>query len=51
MITWKEVIDFDKNGNPLPSARVIKTEEEWKVLLTPEQFRITREKGRKKFQR
>ena len=45
MITWKEVIDFDKNGNPLPSARVKKTEEEWKVLLTPEQFRITREKG------
>ena len=45
MITWKEVIDFDKNGNPLPTARVKKTEEEWKALLTPEQFRITREKG------
>jgi peptide-methionine (R)-S-oxide reductase len=25
--------------------RVVKTEEEWRALLSPEQFRITREKG------
>lgn len=45
MITWKEVIDFSKNGNPKPTTRVEKTDEEWKSLLTSEQYRITRKKG------
>lgn len=45
MITWKNVIDYAVNGNPIPSRRVEKTEAEWKSLLTPEQFRITRLKG------
>ncbi len=45
MITWKEVIDFTNNGNLKPDFRVEKTTEEWKTLLTPEQFRITRQKG------
>jgi peptide-methionine (R)-S-oxide reductase len=45
MLTWKEVIDFTKNGNPIPERRVDKTEVEWKNLLTSEQFRITRNKG------
>lgn len=45
MITWKNIIDYTVNGNPTPSKRVEKTEDEWKSLLTPEQFRITRLKG------
>lgn len=45
MLTWKKVIDFTKNGNPIPTMRVDKTDAEWKALLTPEQFRITRQKG------
>jgi len=45
MINWKEVIDFTNNGNLNPDLRVEKTTEEWKALLTPEQFRITRQKG------
>jgi peptide-methionine (R)-S-oxide reductase len=45
MITWKSIINFTVNGNPTPSKRVEKTEEEWSQLLTPEQFRITRLKG------
>lgn len=45
MITWDEVMDFSKNGNPAPDTRVEKTEEEWRKLLTAEQFRITRKKG------
>ena len=45
MLTWKEVLVFSEKGNPTPSNRVEKTEEEWKALLTPEQFRIARMKG------
>lgn len=45
LITWKEVIEFTNNGNLKPDFRVNKTSDEWKALLTPEQFRITREKG------
>lgn len=45
MMTWKDVIHFSVNGNPTPDKRVEKTTEEWKGILTPEQFRITRKKG------
>jgi len=45
MLTWTDVIRFANRGNPKPDRRVEKTEEEWKAILTPEQFRITRKKG------
>ena len=45
MINWNEVIDHSKKGNPAPDKRVEKTEEEWKSILTPEQFKIARKKG------
>jgi peptide-methionine (R)-S-oxide reductase len=45
MLTWKNVISFSTNGNLKPECRVEKTETEWRELLTPEQFRITRKKG------
>ena len=45
ILTWKDIIHFAVKGNPTPDKRVEKTEEEWKALLTPEQFRITRNKG------
>jgi len=45
MLTWKEVINFTTKENPTPDRRVEKTKEEWQKLLTPEQYRITREKG------
>ena len=45
MLTWKEVINFSVKGNPIPDRRVEKTADEWKTQLTPEQFRITRQKG------
>lgn len=45
MITWKEVIHFAVNGNPTPSARLEKTEEEWRQVLSSEAFAITRLKG------
>jgi peptide-methionine (R)-S-oxide reductase len=45
MLTWKEVISFATKGNPTPDERVEKTAKQWKVILTPEQFKIARQKG------
>src|SRR5680860_543972 len=45
MLTWKDVIQFSTKGNPEPDRKVEKTEAEWREILTPEQFRITRQKG------
>lgn len=45
MLTWKNIIDFAVNGNPKPERIIQKTEDEWKSLLTHEQYRVTRKKG------
>ncbi len=45
MLTWKDIIDFTVKGNPKPDRKIKKTEAEWRALLTPEQFRVTRKKG------
>ena len=44
-MNWNTIIKYANNGSPAPIKRVEKTESEWKELLTPEQFRITRLKG------
>lgn len=45
MIKWKDVLDFAKTKNPVPPHRVEKTDEEWKQVLTPDEYQITRRKG------
>ncbi|AWH86613.1 protein-methionine-S-oxide reductase [Flavobacterium album] len=45
MLKWIDIVKFANNGNPMPTEKVVKTNEEWQRLLTPEQFRITRLKG------
>jgi peptide-methionine (R)-S-oxide reductase len=44
MMNWKDVLQYAKQ-NPQPDHKVIKTDDEWKVLLTPEQYRVTRHHG------
>lgn len=44
-ITWKDVLNFAKNGNPAPPKKVIKSEEEWKSELPADVFYVTRKKG------
>jgi peptide-methionine (R)-S-oxide reductase len=43
-MNWNDVLAYAKN-NPKPDREVKKTEQEWKALLTPEQFRVTRQHG------
>jgi len=45
MLTWKNIEDFVKKGVPAPENKVIKTEEEWKKLLSDDVFFITRQSG------
>lgn len=45
MLKWLEIIKLANNGAPAPDRRVEKTQEEWKEILTEEQFKITRLKG------
>lgn len=45
MLNWETVIERAKQGNLEPANRVEKTPEQWKALLTDEEFRVTRLKG------
>lgn len=45
MLTWNDIINFARNGNPQPDKRVNKTPEEWQQELTEKQYRITRQQG------
>ena len=45
ILTWADILRFTNRGNPQPDTRVDKTDEEWRKLLTWEQYRITRQKG------
>ncbi len=45
MLNWNDIIKFANEGNPTPDRKVIKTEEEWKAQLSPEEYRVTRLKG------
>lgn len=42
---WIDVLKYANQGSPAPDKRVVKSEEEWKKLLTDEQFYIARRKG------
>jgi peptide-methionine (R)-S-oxide reductase len=45
MLTYDTILKIIQNGNPTPYHRVEKTADEWRQLLTPEQYRVTREQG------
>lgn len=43
MIQWAEVLSLAKNGNPGPDRKVVKTDEEWRGQLKPDEYRVTRQ--------
>ena len=45
IINWADVIRFANKGKLTADRRVEKTDDEWRNLLTEEQFYITRKKG------
>jgi peptide methionine sulfoxide reductase msrA/msrB len=45
MLTWKDVLDFAETGNSEPDRRVVKSDEEWRSSLTPEQYHVARQSG------
>lgn len=45
MLTWKEVLRLAEQGNHPPDRRVSKTDDQWRSILTDEQFRVARQSG------
>ncbi len=45
MIKWINIIQFKGKENPIPPFRIEKTDDQWKSLLTEEEFYVTRKKG------
>lgn len=44
-LDWTGIVERAKTGNPAPKRRDERADEEWRELLTPEQYQITRLKG------
>jgi peptide-methionine (R)-S-oxide reductase len=44
-MNYSNVLNFLKNGNNAPDRRVEKSDDEWKNILTDEQYRVMRNKG------
>jgi len=45
MLKWGDVLKLGKSANPPPPKRVVKSDEEWKKILTADEFHVIRKKG------
>jgi methionine-R-sulfoxide reductase len=45
MLTWNDVLNYARTGNPVPDRRVEKSDTEWRKQLSGEQYEIARLKG------
>jgi methionine-R-sulfoxide reductase len=43
--TWKDVLRCAREGSPPPARRVEKSDAEWRALLSPEEYQVTRRAG------
>lgn len=44
-MNWNDIISKTNHGSANPPKRVEKNESEWREILSPEAFRVTRQKG------
>jgi peptide-methionine (R)-S-oxide reductase len=42
---WLDVLQYASKGNEVPPNRIIKSDDEWRQILTPEEFLVCRKKG------
>jgi len=42
---WQDVLHWARHGNPSPPKRIEFSEAEWRQRLTPEEYRVLRDKG------
>lgn len=45
MLNWNDIIKFANHGNPSPPKRVEKSADEWKQILSADEYYVTRQKG------
>ncbi len=43
MLKWNDVLQLAKDGSPAPDHKVVKTEAQWRALLSPQEFEVTRQ--------
>jgi len=43
ILKWPDIVRLATHGNPAPERKVVKTDQEWRAQLTPEQYQITRQ--------
>ena len=44
-MNWSDILQYAGKGNLTPPKRVVKSDEEWKKILTSDEFYVTRKKG------
>ncbi len=45
MLHWNDVVDLARGGSPPSTRRIVKTDSEWRSTLSPEEYKVTRQRG------
>lgn len=45
MLKWQDVLDYARNGSPAPERKVQKSDAQWRQMLSPEAYAVTRQTG------